>query len=184
MKVRTARLSVFVAAVAGLMATMIPSASATTVKEVEFVGTATVPCGLSYPVLGPPEHCTFTFSSNTCLKASVSTPDKTNPKNGVDPCQITAAGTVWGHCGQSTGVGLATVTNLSGNKGAPIDVSFTFMGVGGELIVQGTASNGATVVGVVTAIPAVGGSGSCTNGTGTDFIIIGTITYVDITPFP
>jgi hypothetical protein len=176
MKARTARFAVLVAAVLGLMATMVPSASATTIKEIEFVGTASVPTGLGYPVITPPEHGSFTFSSDTCVKVSVSTPDKATPKTGVDPCLIVAQGTVWGHCGQSVGVGVATIYNLSGTKEA-ISTYFTWTEIDGEAVVTGGSGN-TTITGVATVIPT---SGSCTDGSATGFTIIGTWTYVDLT---
>jgi hypothetical protein len=176
MKARTARLGVLVAAVLGLMATMIPSASATTVKEITFQGTASVPTGLGYPVITPTEHGSFTFASDVCVKESVSTPTKATPKTGVDQCFIFASGTVWGHCGLSTGVGVVTLVNLSGSK-ATESIPFTFEGVGGELIVQGGSGN-TTITGVVTAVPT---TGSCTDGSAQGFTIVGTATYVDIT---
>jgi hypothetical protein len=176
MKARTARFGVLVAAVLGLMATMIPSASATTVKEITFVGNATIAGGLGYPVITPPNHYGFTLSSTVCVKESVSTPDKPAPKVGPDLCSITAAGTVWGHCGLSTGAGVVTLENLLLEK-ATRSLPFTFTGVGGELIVQGGSGN-ETIIGVVTAVPT---TGSCTNKTATGFTIVGTATYVDIT---
>jgi hypothetical protein len=176
MKERLARLALTSAALVGLTPASVGPVSATTAKEVWFIGNLIVPIGLGYPIITPLEHGTFTFSSDTCLKGSASSPDKPDTKAGVDPCTITAVGTIWGHCGLATGVGLLRIGNLSGTK-SDIEVPITIELFGEELVIRGGGGN-TTVSGITTTLRT---TGSCEDGTATGSVITGSVTYVDIT---
>lgn len=90
-------------------------------------GTATVPGGLNYPVTttsqpAPTNLSSFSFNFNQ--------------GRCVTKTSLSAAGTVHGHCGNSTGAGVT-------NNGR----SFTWVGVGGTLVLSGG------LTGVVNAAP-------------------------------
>lgn len=205
MHARTARLGVLTAAVVGLMVTMVPSASATTIKEVGFTGNANLARPLGYPCapitvpptftkcpppVGTMNHADFTFRSDNCVKLSVSankTPDKTGPAF----CHLVARGTVWGYCGLSVGLGTATLVNTGpiapeapgGNK-TTMNFNFEFTGVASTLFLTGTQLGGnAFVTGEAFIFPAAGPLvGSCTDKTATTFTLAAKATITDLTP--
>lgn len=194
MKSRLARLGVLLAAVFGLLATMVPAASADTYKTITIVGQVNLPgCqGLGYPVVTntavpglptvkpgpkpgttvaniPPQgnHCNFELVPAVCTKTSVG-----KKIAAVDTCGIIATGTVWGYCGYSTGQGNAVVDATTKE---PISTTFKFTGVGGLLTVTGGNAN-KNIVGEIAALPTVG---TCANKTATGFTVAGEVVYKD-----
>ncbi len=206
MRSRLARVGLILAAVLGIAATNIPSANATTVAAVVFVGNATVTPGLGYPCTPAPSNCPptvtvnpgpppsvtiggtsggFTFNSLVCVgvKVDIAKPKGTGPHGPL--CSITASGSITGYCGLSQGSG-SGVIGFAPVAPKTVTFNFHFTSVGGTLVITGTttgAKAGGTIVSVVQAIPNITTGQSCAGGkTGQrDFIIVGAAVVADPT---
>jgi hypothetical protein len=107
-------------------------------------GVAVLSNGFGVPALHPINHANFTFQLGGGVGVAVC----------LAKAQLNAFGTVWGHCGHSTGVGRTT-------NGHP----FLLQGVGNEMVVTGD------VVGTFTFDEDPLDSGSCLSSSATRFLI-------------
>jgi hypothetical protein len=115
---------------------------------------------------------------NTCVQVSEYT--------------LNSSGTVSGWCGLSIGQGSGTITksaNIVSTKpdanNPPITFNFTWTGIGGVLLITGTATRGTLTGGVVTGSPLalvlpgnVVGAGTCLNKAPKSFRVVGPVTVV------
>jgi hypothetical protein len=203
MKSRLARLGVLLLPVMAVMATLAPSSNAAAAGALVIVGTANVGAGIAYPCVEP-GATPLPINVNKCLGPLGSPPNSapvtfngtgvgavlnalegkcaTTPTNPVcleaGTVVITAAGTVVGACGFSTGTlgagntGTITPAISVGNKAKPRNFSVTYIGVGGFLILTGTTTKGETIAGAVVAVPT---GGSCTNKDPKVFTVAGAV---------
>lgn len=200
------RLGVVLGALLGVLGMNMTPASATTTASIAFTGKATTsplfypcfPAGttdcLSDP-LGP--DFAFAFASATCVGSKTDVAKSKSTTSGLPVgeylCEsITAAGTGTGYCGLSTATGTASIRWTSPNstpQSKSTDVQFSYVGVGGELVITGTGEKTpegpeGRLAGVVTAVPQptppiLGQGCSATGATG--FTIVGTATYEEVT---
>lgn len=200
-----------VTAVGGLMAVAMPPAQATTTKTITITGIMTLrggafgfPCTPNKPcppattttvkpdAKGVPSvnftmqngnHAEFDFNTTTlCVKTSASTPTKTTQKGGAPAqCRVSATGSIWGWCELATGLGTATITNLSNNK-STITTAIKFTWSGPNVHITG-GNNTTNITGdpAMAPEPAAVGGPSCTNKTATRFTIAGNLIYKDTT---
>lgn len=207
------RLGVVAGALLGMVGMNMAPASATTVVALVFAGQATT-SPLGYPCTPPgttgpncppiptvtttnPPFITvgpafgFVFSSIACVGAKVDIAKPAKGTNAYGPlCSITAAGNGRGYCGLSSASGTANASFQGPTGFKAFTSSFTFIGVGGTLVVTGTGQKTpggppGVLVGVVEAIPnplpdPVNGP-TCSSGTETDFIIVGAAVYAEAT---
>jgi hypothetical protein len=198
MKSRLARLGVLLLPVMAVMATLAPPSNAAATGALVIVGTANVGAGIAYPCVDPAAGVP-PINVNKCLGPLGSPPNSasvtfngtgagavlndfeakcaTTPTNPVcfevGTVTISAAGTVFGACGFSTG-------NLNGNitpaisplKAKPRTFAVNYVGVAGFLVLQGTTSKGETIAGAVAAVPT---GGSCTNKDPKTFTVAGAV---------
>lgn len=164
---RLAALAVGVLAMVGATA---PPASATTIIETTFVGSATVTGGLGYPVVTLPtpttprvdcldplpdgnpvpnchthyvdhEHNVVVASDIECRDESTNIDKPGKAPQHTGGCVFNGSGHVSGHCGLSGGQVTGTYRDSLGQL---YDFSVHFTGVGGELVVTGHVTKQAT----------------------------------------
>ena len=127
----------------------------------------------------------FAFVSGPCVGAGT---QLTGTQVSAPTCAITAAGSLDGSCGLSSGsgTGLITYTPLLG-AATVVPFAFAFVNVANTLVVTGTATGvfHSALVGVMEAIPVptvtppvVGNN--CTTKTATSFTISGGIAFASI----
>jgi hypothetical protein len=131
---------------------------------------------------------TFASASGTggCVGTGTNAPDKQKPTTQGPNCSIQATFTVRGFCGLSSGSGTGTVV-LGGQTRW---YNFTWTDPGGNMVVLGNWwKTGPTkpppgqvegdIVAFVKATPdPTPGTGSCTNKTAANFIVVGTATLI------
>lgn len=127
---------------------------------------------------------TGTFGSTACVGAGATVGKAGKSAVGAGLCAITAAFTVTGYCGLSQGTGTARVTlaNEVGND-QTYTANFVWISTGTVLTLRGTADPGDWyLTGTVSAAPNPLQPGSCTNKTGSSFLITGVVTIVHPNP--
>lgn len=208
MKRQFSRLSLLVIVTVALIGSMTMPAEATMVGGGLLQGRASVGNGLASPCLdgkGPspsvnPAKCpaflngkapvSFTFSGT--LTGAIAKVNKTKCKTAkpnacydIGTFPVAASGSVVGKCGASLGNGSGAIGTGASNvrtkpaTNATRSFTFSWTGVGGNLILSGTIDGTGTLAGVVAAAPDVFTGGSCTHKAAKDFIVVGPVVMIN-----
>lgn len=128
-------------------------------------------------------HAGISFASTACVKVSAST-DLAKKTPGPALCAFSVDGVVWGYCGLSTGLGVATLTNQNPPPLTKETVSSAvkFTNIAGIWYLTGGSSR-TWISGALAShpVPATPGGPDCLTKSANTFAFEGELYYKDLT---
>lgn len=158
------------------------SAQASTLGKAKFHGAFNMFSGFSNPIVAPPQTSGFSFVTQTCIgtKSDIAKPKGTGTY-GTN-CTVVASGTASGYCGLMSGTGSGWI-HYYGTAYKSVAITFRFRIDGTKLTITGSTSKGA-LIGSAQTMPDPFGAGSCSTGTQSRFLALGSMAFSAIHPPP